>query len=386
MCDFWGLVLLSWPAKGKFLTMAVLAIVTGTVVVLPLLSCCAANLLGLLADLLASAFLSAVATTFSALRISIWLKWGLAALGIYLILMKLYSVANGIAMGNSGAPSPAQWLGSIAYVALLLLLLLQMGAIAIAPVSENHATRIRLLVIAIAGAGAALFIGLGSTWESTVEVVTTAIVASVCIAGLCEPIRRIPSLYAPFFGPPGLRRVAGVFLSPGWPSAVPFTIIVCLLISWGFGWWSEGEGVPRVLSLIGALMLPLALIKTFPRLFARFPRTLATYLILLMATGIPDYLYFAGKILNRPLLAAVAVSASAFAPLSYFALSLMPSHFDNWQTWESVVQLLLCLASTLVVAAHARHGWTQIAGIVSETRSAPAVPADLAVLDLHQDP
>ena len=64
----------------------------------------------------------------------------------------------------------------------------------------------------------------------------------------------------------------------------------------------------------------------------------------------------------------------------------MPSHFDNWQTWESVVQLLLCLASTLVVAAHARHGWTQIAGIVSETRSAPAVPADLAVLDLHQDP
>ena len=45
---FGGLVLLSRPAKGKFLTIAALAIVAGTVVLLPLLSSSAASLLGLL--------------------------------------------------------------------------------------------------------------------------------------------------------------------------------------------------------------------------------------------------------------------------------------------------------------------------------------------------
>ena len=110
-------------------------------------------------------------------------------------------------------------------------------------------------------------------------------------------------------------------------------------------------------------------------------------LVLMMAMGVPDYLYFLGKILNRSMITALAESAAAFLPLSYFALNLMPSMAGEWAGWEHAVQLAVDLAAVLVVCLHARRGWREIARVASGGIGSPeaplAPPSDLAILDLR---
>ena len=161
--------------------------------------------------------------------------------------------------------SPWSALPAILVVAALLTaVMLVYAAAAIAPPAENHAARVR--VLALAATGLALVAGawFGPISASFVIAVTVLLVAGIAIAELTSDPVELASIHAPFarLGPFG--RLAAMVLTPGWATAICFTLLVApflgLAVVSGFPGLPPTAMIPEKFVLgVAAILFPLSL-------------------------------------------------------------------------------------------------------------------------------
>ena len=161
--------------------------------------------------------------------------------------------------------SPWSALPAILVVAVLLTsVMLVYAAAAIAPPAENHAARVR--VLALVATGLALVAGawFGPISASFVIAVTVLLVAGIAIAELTSDPVELASIHAPFarLGPFG--RLAAMVLTPGWATAICFTLLVApflgLAVVSGFPGLPPTAMIPEKFILgVAAILFPLSL-------------------------------------------------------------------------------------------------------------------------------
>ena len=142
---------------------------------------------------------------------------------------------------------------------LLLLLLLEFAASHIASRAENHAAIKRLLGVLTLATGALFHaLGIGEPWFVYTGVGLYLLV--ICITALCEAPTYVQSIYAPLVRGGAWKRCLGLWLYPGWSSAVVYTISMCLLFYAAMAWMHHEPFVKMVLgggALAAGLCLPL---------------------------------------------------------------------------------------------------------------------------------
>ena len=161
--------------------------------------------------------------------------------------------------------SPWSALPAILVVAVLLTsVMLVYAAAAIAPPAENHAARVR--VLALVATGLALVAGawFGPISASFVIAVTVLLVAGIAIAELTSDPVELASIHAPFarLGPFG--RLAAMVLTPGWATAICFTLLVApflgLAVVSGFPGLPPTAMIPEKFILgVAAILFPISL-------------------------------------------------------------------------------------------------------------------------------
>lgn len=166
--------------------------------------------------------------------------------------------------------SPWSALPAIVVVAVLLTaVMLVYAAAAIAPPAENHAARVR--VLALVATGLALVAGawFGPVSAAFVIAVTVLLVAGIVIAELTSDPVELASIHAPFarLGPFG--RLAALVLTPGWATAICFTLLVApflgLAVVSGFPGLSATAMIPEKFILgVAAILFPISLMLRFP--------------------------------------------------------------------------------------------------------------------------
>ena len=166
---------------------------------------------------------------------------------------------------GTAALSPWSALPAILVVAVLLTaVMLVYAAAAIAPPAENHAARVR--VLALVATGLALVAGawFGPISASFVIAVTVLLVAGIAIAELTSDPVELASIHAPFarLGPFG--RLAAMVLTPGWATAICFTLLVApflgLAVVSGFPGLPPTAMIPEKFVLgVAAILFPLSL-------------------------------------------------------------------------------------------------------------------------------
>ncbi len=104
-------------------------------------------------------------------------------------------------------------------------LLFELTASGIAPVSENHALRRRLLAILFFVASWGLVSMSGRGFAAGV-VMPLLILLAVCYYELAEKPRLVPRMIQTLADKGWWGRIQGLFLLPGWPSALLFSLVV----------------------------------------------------------------------------------------------------------------------------------------------------------------
>lgn len=166
--------------------------------------------------------------------------------------------------------SPWSALPAIVAVAVLLTaVLLVYAAAAIAPPAENHAARVRLLALVATGLALVAGAWFGPISASFVIAVTVLLVAGIAIAELTSDPVELASIHAPFarLGPFG--RLAAMVLTPGWATAICFTLLVApflgLAVVSGFPGLPPTAMIPEKFILgVAAILFPISLMLRFP--------------------------------------------------------------------------------------------------------------------------
>ena len=157
----------------------------------------------------------------------------------------------------------------VAVAALLTAVMLVYAAAAIAPPAENHAARVR--VLALVATGLALVAGawFGPISASFVIAVTVLLVAGIAIAELTSDPVELASIHAPFarLGPFG--RLVAMVLTPGWATAICFTLLAApflgLAVDSGFPGLPPTAMIPEKFVLgVAAILFPISLMLRFP--------------------------------------------------------------------------------------------------------------------------
>ena len=141
-------------------------------------------------------------------------------------------------------------------------LALEIAASKIAPPAENHALRKRAICLIVIFISIALAF-LGSGWEWTFWL-ALAFCAPVVVDSLAEPIHPVRMVYQQFFQWGKLGRLAGVFLTPGWPSGAWFSLLAGTLAAVGSLLLGNLPDLPFALGLVsyfGALVFPAAIVR-----------------------------------------------------------------------------------------------------------------------------
>ena len=157
----------------------------------------------------------------------------------------------------------------LAVAALLTAVMLVYAAAAIAPPAENHAARVR--VLALVATGLALVAGawFGPISASFVIAVTVLLVAGIAIAELTSAPVELASIHAPFARLGLFGRLAALVLTPGWATAICFTLLVAPLLGLavvdGFPGLPATARIPEKFVLgVAAILFPLSLMLCFP--------------------------------------------------------------------------------------------------------------------------
>jgi hypothetical protein len=104
-------------------------------------------------------------------------------------------------------------------------LLFELAASSIAPASENHALRRRLLAVLFFLTAVVL------EWTTHRDFLAGSMLALIVLIGICyfelsEKPRLLPRMTQVFARHAGWGRITGLFLLPGWPSALLFSLLV----------------------------------------------------------------------------------------------------------------------------------------------------------------
>lgn len=154
---------------------------------------------------------------------------GNAVVRIFILIGIIIATSTGAGdfttTGLSSFP-PSEIIGSLfIYGFFIPALLFELTASGIAPLSENHALRRRLLALAFFGSAW----GLGSTAPANYQLgimVPLIVLVGICCYELSEKPRLLPRMVETQSRRLGPGRIAGLFLLPGWPSALLFSLIV----------------------------------------------------------------------------------------------------------------------------------------------------------------
>lgn len=166
--------------------------------------------------------------------------------------------------------SPWSALPAILVVAALLTaVMLVYSAAAIAPPAENHACRVRILALVATGLALAAGAWFGPISAVFVITVTVLLVAGIAIAELTSDPVELASIHAPFarLGPFG--RLAAMVLTPGWATAICFTLLaaplLALAVLFGFPGLPAALRVPETFILgVAAILFPLPFMLRLP--------------------------------------------------------------------------------------------------------------------------
>ena len=214
----------------------------------------------------------------------------------------------------------------IALIAYLGWCALSHGISVIAPAAENHSTIRRLIALGLTCAAVA------SGFHPAVDAgilpfIFGIILAPAVITALTDPSNLLPPICTPFIkgGLPG--RVASVFLLPGWPAGVFYTVLLLVISIAGFLAVASPAISPPAMSkiklftlpLIGGVLLPALLAANFSKQESkRFTNFLVFLLASIILTIIPaifanithheNYLWF--FIWNPPVFIAMANESS----------------------------------------------------------------------------
>ncbi len=174
--------------------------------------------------------------------------------------MAIFYGARGLFM-TFGTADGWSWLFLFFSVPLFIILMLEFGAGRIAPPAENHALRKRLTGLVLLAGGIAVYFGTNGSWWAPVVVAIPLLI--ICIEAVNENLRSYGILLRARRAQ-GKRFAAPVrFLAPGWPGGVIFTALVtavylALLLTDST---TEPEHILALLTLSGAILLPVALIR-----------------------------------------------------------------------------------------------------------------------------
>ena len=171
---------------------------------------------------------------------------------------------------GTAALSPWSAIPAILVVAALLTaVMLVYSAAAIAPPAENHACRVRILALVATGLALAAGAWFGPVSAAFVIIVTVLLVAGIAIAELTSDPVELASIHAPFarLGPFG--RLAAIVLTPGWATAICFTLLAAPLLALavvsGFPGLPATARIPEKFVLgVAAILFPLSLMLRFP--------------------------------------------------------------------------------------------------------------------------
>lgn len=280
------------------------------------------ELLGLLDLMVSSALLAGITVGLSAAPLSGLFRWLLAVGVAAIVLIQLHVVL----VPAFARPGGAEWVSVVVGSSLTLLVLLMMleaGALQIAPPAETSTSRIRLLAVLALVLGAWACHGKLDEVRGTLVFWTTVVQAGVAVASLCEGLKEIPSLYAPYLRVRGVRALLGLLLCPGWPSGVLFTIALTLGYAVGYGPIVK-EVAPGGLgplffvgATLGALLMPLVVLRV---LVPRSRRTFAFYLLLQLAALVVPVVYAIGEAVGSASATAAAEVVAGGFPLAYLLM------------------------------------------------------------------
>ncbi|ETX04225.1 hypothetical protein [Candidatus Entotheonella palauensis] len=162
---------------------------------------------------------------FSAFRIIVCLVIGLPFAN-QIILFFVFGFSRLSIFGSiSGTGSP---IVAFIYAMFLLLLLFEYAASHISTQAENHASVKRILGMLALGTGW-IFHAAGLGNPGLINISVGLYLLLICINALCEDPIDVQSIYAPFVKGSSWKRYVGIWLYPGWPSGVVYTVSMCVL-------------------------------------------------------------------------------------------------------------------------------------------------------------
>jgi hypothetical protein len=116
----------------------------------------------------------------------------------------------------------------ISFIAYIGWCALSYGISSIAPVAENHSTLRRLIALALALIAAA--VGLHNDVPTlALFPIFAIIIAPAIITAVTEPAILLPPICKPFVKRGALGKLASIFLLPGWPAGVFYTVILAAI-------------------------------------------------------------------------------------------------------------------------------------------------------------
>jgi hypothetical protein len=285
------------------------------------------ELLGLVDLWLCSTILTAIAVAVAVLRASALFRWLLwFAVSAYIAGQLQIFVTMAAPIFAFGRFDAAVLSTTLAIAGLIVWIFLEVGGLQIAPAAEVRSWRLRLLAIAAAllavvadelvtAGGPAHVV---ATARVTLLLWTLTIVLFVVAGSVCEDLKDIPGLYAPFLRRRGPLRWLCLPFAPGWPFG---TLYAAALLPFVVAFtWSHvaAENRPVVFTaLLASVFFPLALLRVVLR--SRF-RTFRAYLVLQTLSIVPVLTFGLAKLTNANMLAEQARVASAVLPLSALIL------------------------------------------------------------------
>ncbi len=305
--------------------------------------------------LLGSGILAGIAMGFWSLNLPRLGKWAAVLLLIWAAPVLLLMVFS--PHGSLSAPfglARLAWL----YGTLVMLVMIESAAARIGPPSENHWTRVRALAL--------LSFGIAFFYDG-IEAVLAAVGAlviglPVAVASMTENRRPLRRLYEPFLAGSVLRRLLLFPFSPSWPGGVAFAALLLVLAPFLPG--LRGEiGLVAWIAIAGTFLVPAALVRG---VYAG-SRPLLRYIVILVLSSLPIYLYAFAESAESSVLSVILQSVSGlFAPL---ALVVELAHPDGYEGSAFARAMLIAVTATsaLVTLLAARRDWERIASLFEES-------------------
>ena len=222
-------------------------------------------------------------------------------------------------------------------------------------------------LLAAGGWLTALAVSFLAARSEAILFITFVVAVLVCLVGLCEEPRWVPSLFRPFAVRGRAGRAVGRLFYPGWYTAVPDTVLVFAAFGWLLWRAKILDSLPHSIwfvALLGSLLLPVALIRLF------LPRAKRPGLLFALVQFLSLLAAVLALVCDSALGTALKVPVS-FVPLA--ALIVSVENLDKMDTRLSAVTITTA-ASLLLVAVAVLRAWGRARQAENESLQPAAAP------------